>query len=102
MLKSLHYWILCALAATSIVLVVVNAGLYFANRSDQAQLNSRAQYIQQTQSIGSLYQEIAKELANQAIEHHDDEIKSLLTQEGFTISPTPANATGTTNARSKP
>ena len=100
MLKSLHYWIICALAGASVVLVAVDAGLYYTNRSLQAQVSARGQYIQQSQLIGSLYQEIAKALANLAIEHHDDEVKALLAQEGFTISPTP-NTAGA-NARSKP
>ena len=85
----------------SVVLVVVNAGLYFTNRSAQALLNARAQYIQQSQSIGSLYQEIAKALANLSIERHDEEIKALLAQEGFTIKPTPGNAPAP-DARGKP
>ena len=85
----------------SILLVAVNAGLYFANRSGQDQANLRAQYIRQGQTIESLYQEIVKALANLAIERHDEEIKALLAQEGFTISPTPAN-TAIPDARSKP
>lgn len=89
MLKPIQYWLLCALAAVSVVLVGLNAGLYFTNRSAQALLNARAQYIQQTQAIGSLYQEIAKALANLAVENRDADVEALLAQEGFTISPTP-------------
>jgi hypothetical protein len=100
-LKPFQYWLICSLAAVSVVLVVVNAGLYFTNRSAQALLNVRAQYIQQSQPVGSLYQEIAKALANLSIERHDEEIKALLAQEGFTIKPTPSNAP-TPNTRSKP
>jgi pyridoxine/pyridoxamine 5'-phosphate oxidase len=91
-LKPWQFRLLSALAALCVVIVGTNAGLYFANRSAQAQLNARAQYIQQSQSIGSLYQEIAKALANLAVEHHDDEIKALLAKEGFTISAAPAES----------
>jgi hypothetical protein len=89
-LKPAQYWLLSALAALCLVMVGVNAAVYFTNRSSQALLSARAQYIQQTQPIGALYQEIAKALASLAMEHHDDEIKALLAEEGFTISPTPA------------
>jgi hypothetical protein len=91
-LKPFQYWLICAIATASGVLVAVDAGLYLMNRSLQAEVSARAQYIQQSQSIGSLYQEIAKALANLAIEHHDDEVKALLAGEGFTITPTPAAA----------
>ena len=91
MIKPLQYWLLVVLTAAGGVLVAINAGLYFTNRAAQAQVSARAQYIQQSQSIGSLYQEIAKALANLAVERHDEEIKSLLTQEGFTISAAPTS-----------
>jgi flagellar basal body-associated protein FliL len=94
-LKPYQYWLQLSLAAAAIILVVVNAGLYFTNRSAQAQFNARSQYIQQSQSIGSLYQEIAKTLANLAVENHDDEIKALLAQEGFTINSNQSNQAGT-------
>jgi len=87
-LKPPQYWLLSALAFVCLVTVGVNAGLYFTNRSAQALLSARAQYIQQTQPIGALYQDIAKALASLAVEHHDAEINALLAGEGFTISPT--------------
>ena len=99
MLKPIEYWLVSALAAVAVLLVAVNAGLYFANRSAQATLSARAQYIQQSQSIGALYQEIAKALANLAVEHHDEDVKALLAGEGFTINPAPA---GTSDGRGKP
>jgi hypothetical protein len=86
-LKPVQYWVILVLAAASMVLVAVNAGLYFMDRSAQARVNARARYIQQSQSIGSLYQEIAKALAKRAIDNHDGEVKALLAAEGFTVSP---------------
>jgi len=85
MLKPFQYWLVCLLAAAGIGLIVVNAGLYFANRSLQAAVGARAQYIQQTQPIGTLYREIVRLLARLAIEHQDEEVKALLTKEGFTM-----------------
>ena len=97
----MQYWVCFALAAAGVVIVVVNAGLYFTNLSLQAEVSSRVQYIQQSQTIASLYQEIAKALASLAIEHHDEEVKALLAREGFTVNPTPASA-GTLDVQSKP
>jgi len=88
----MQYWVSVALAAAGVVIVAVNAALYFTNHSLQAEVSARAQYIQQSQTIGSLYQEIAKALASLAIEHHDEEVKALLAQEGFTVNPTPGSA----------
>ena len=90
MLRPLQYGLICALAAACVVVVAINAGLYFTNRAAQAHVSARAQYIQQSQAIGALYQQIAKSLANVAVEHHDEEIKALLAGEGFTITPAPA------------
>ena len=91
MLKPLEYWVLFALAAVSVVLAATNAGLFFSNRSLQMSVGARAQYIQQSQSIATLYQEIARTLAKLAIEHHDEDVKALLKAEGFTLNASDAN-----------
>ena len=63
MLKTIEYWVLCALGGIAIVLVGANIWLYAGNRSAQAEVNARTQYIQQTTSINDLYQQMAKALA---------------------------------------
>jgi hypothetical protein len=90
LLKPSQYWLLSALAALGVLLVALNAALYFANRSTQSLVSARAQYLQQSQPIGSLYQEIAKTLAKLAVDNHDEQLKALLAGEGFTISQAPA------------
>jgi len=65
-----------------LVLVGFNTALVLSNRAMQAQVNSRAQYIQQTQTIRALYEDIVKALANLAVERNDQDIKALLAQEG--------------------
>jgi hypothetical protein len=100
-MKPREYWLTCALAALALMLVLANSALYLSNRSMQARVTARAQYIQQSQAIGTLYQEIAKGLANLALERRDEQLKSLLAEEGFTINPTPANATAA-DGRNKP
>ena len=99
MVRKWQYWTLIGTAAIGCTLVAVNAGLYVSNRLLQEQASGRAQYIQQSQQIGALYQEIAKALAKLAIERHDEDVKALLTHEGFTINQTPVNSA--TGSRSK-
>jgi ABC-type transport system involved in cytochrome bd biosynthesis fused ATPase/permease subunit len=88
-LKPFHYWLILVLAAMSILLVALNAGLYFSNRSLQANVEARARYIQEAQSLRSLYEELAKALANLAVEQQDDQLRALLAGEGLTINQTP-------------
>ena len=92
MLKPMQYSVLCVLSALGVALVVANAALYFANRSAQAHVAARARYIEQSQSIGALYQDIARSLATLAVQHHDDEVTALLKEEGFTIKPAEGSA----------
>jgi hypothetical protein len=89
-LKSLEYWLLCNLGAVAIILVGVNVWLYGDNRSAQVEVSARGQYIQQTTPIGDLYQQMAKALAELAVKNHDDQLRAMLGQEGFTINPGPA------------
>ena len=101
MLKPMQYWILCAIASLSIVLVAVDVWLYFSNQSLQARVGARAQYIQNSGPIGTVYQETARTLANLALERHDEDVKALLAKEGFTFNPAPADP-AETHVGSKP
>jgi len=87
LLKPFEYWLLCNLGVVAIILVGVNIWLYGGNRSVQAEVNARAQYIQQTASISGLHQQMANALAELAIKNHDQQIEALLSQEGFAINP---------------
>lgn len=83
MLKPLQYWLLSGLAALAAVMAVANVGLYFSNRSREALVAARAQYIQQSQAIATVYRSIAGSLVKLANDHHDEELKSLLSHEGI-------------------
>lgn len=87
MLNTLQYRLLLALGAACLLLVLTAVGLFFTNRGLQGQLAERAQYIQQAQSIGGVYQEVVKALANLAIERQDEELRGLLAKEGINITP---------------
>ena len=105
MLKSFEYWLLCNLGAVAIILVGVNVWLYLGNRTAQTEVSARAQYIQQTSPINDLYQQMANALAELAIKNHDDQIRAMLSQEGFTINPAPtppANSATPSSPKGKP
>ena len=86
MLKTVQFWVLNALGALALVLVLVNIGLARSNRELQGEVNGRAQFIQQTVQLQALYQDIIKAIADLSLRNKDDALKELLTREGLTIS----------------
>jgi hypothetical protein len=74
------------IAATLVfVLVLVNMVLYELNRTLQAEVNARQQYIQQSLQLEGLNREIVGAIANLAVRNKDDQLKSMLAQHGITI-----------------
>jgi hypothetical protein len=100
-LKTFEYRLLCGLGAFAVFLVCLNVALYYSNHSIQASVNARAQYIQQTTPIGELYQSIAKALAELAVKNKDEQVRGMLSQEGFTINQAPVNSAPATPTRGK-
>jgi hypothetical protein len=68
-------------------LVVANAILFEINRSLQVEVNSRAQYIQQTVQLEALHREMVAAIANLANRNNDDALRSVLLQHGIGVSP---------------
>jgi hypothetical protein len=105
LLKKFEYLLLCTVGAITLVLVAVNIALYTGNRTLQSEVGQRANYIQQTSAISDLYQQLAKALAELAVKNHDDQLRAILTEQGFTISsaPTPpAQAASAAASKAKP
>ncbi|MGD0842502.1 MAG: hypothetical protein ABSA32_15230 [Candidatus Acidiferrales bacterium] len=105
MLKTFQYWLLCGLGAIAIVLVGANIWLYVRNRSVEAEVNARAQYIQQTAPINDLHQQMARALAELAIKNNDEQLLMLLSDQGITINRTstvPANSAPAPAQKGKP
>lgn len=92
MLKPIQFWMLSSLAAAGLVLTAANAVLYFLDRGVQFHVSARAEYLGQSQSIGTVYQQMARALANLAVSSHDEQLKSMLSGEGFTINANPPAA----------
>jgi len=82
--KRWHGWV-TLLAAITIILVLTNIVLFERNRSLQAEVSARAQYIQQTNQLEVLNRDIVNAIANLAVRNKDDALRTLLTQQGITI-----------------
>ena len=90
MLKDWQYWTLTAITAVSVVLVVANMTMFVNNRATQAEVNARAQFLQQTVQLDALYREMVKALADLSVKNQDKDLRALLAAHGITVNvPTP-------------
>jgi len=97
-LKPIQFWVLSSLAAVALMLTVVNAALFYFDLGARSRVNARGEYLGQTQSIATVYQQMAQSLANLAVSNHDERLQSMLVNEGFKINANPAPAPDTTRA----
>jgi hypothetical protein len=79
---------LVALSGITVALVVAYIVLNQDNRSVQAEVNQRQQFINQSIQLGRLNDALIRALAAAAVEHNDDKLRELLAQNGITINPT--------------
>ena len=98
MLKKREYWILTALAAIGLVLALTNMAIFGQNRQAQAEINARAQYIQQSAQLEPLYREMVKALADLSVRNNDVQLRELLAKQGITVSANPASAANAPSA----
>lgn len=89
-------------AALGVGLVLTNMILFTGNKALQGEVNSRAQYIQQTVQLEGIHREIVNAIANLAVRNKDDALKTILTQQGITINPGPPQPTVTPPATATP
>src|SRR5262245_29068051 len=82
------YRLLAALSAITLVLVIVYIVLIQDNRSVQAEVNQRQQFINQSIQLGRINDALIRALAGAAVENNDDKLRDLLAQNGITINPT--------------
>jgi hypothetical protein len=92
MLKKNEFMILTGLAAVGLLLAIVNMVMFGQNRQAQAEVASRAQYIQQSAQLEPLFREMAKALADLSVRNNDVELRELLAKHGVTLSTNPSPA----------
>jgi hypothetical protein len=77
-----------ALAGITLILVVVYIVLIQNNRSVQAEINQRQQFINQSIQLGRINDALIRAIAASAVNNKDDKLRDLLAQNGITINPT--------------
>ena len=88
-LKRWQFWSLTLLAAVAVALTATNIVLYGQNRDLQTEIAGRAQYVQQSVQLETLFQEIVKALADLSVRNKDSALADLLSRRGFTVTVTP-------------
>jgi hypothetical protein len=81
------YRLLVALSGITLILVVVYIILIQDNRSVQAEVNQRQQFINQSIQLGRINDALIRALATTAVSSKDDKLRDLLAQNGITINP---------------
>ena len=82
------YRLLVALSGITLALVVAYIVLIQDNRTVQAEVNQRQQFINQSIQLGRINDTLIRALAAAAVEHNDDKLRELLAQNGIAINPT--------------
>src|ERR1700737_3890314 len=80
--------VLVALSGITLALVVAYIVLIQENRSVQAEVNQRQQFINQSIQLGRINDTLIRALAAAAVDNNDDKLRDLLAQNGITINPT--------------
>jgi type VI protein secretion system component VasK len=96
MLNKNEFRILTALAAIALLLAVANMVLFSQNRAAQAEVTQRAQFIQQSAQLETLYREMVKALGELTVRNSDTQLRDMLAKQGITVNiPPPAPAAPT-------
>ena len=94
MLNKNEFRILTALAVIALLLAVANMVLFSRNRAAQAEVTQRAQFIQQSAQLETLYREMVKALGELTVRNSDTQLRDMLAKQGITVNmpPPPAPA----------
>jgi len=79
------YWIAFGLSVLTLLLVFAYMVLVQDNRSVQAEVNQRQQFINQSAQLRGINEALVHALATAAVNDKDDKLRDLLAQNGITI-----------------
>jgi hypothetical protein len=82
------YRLLVALSGITLILVVAYIVVIQDNRTVQAAINQRQQFINQSIRFDRIDDALIRALAATAVSNKDDKLRELLAQNGITINPT--------------
>ncbi len=93
MLARWQLWVTTIVALVVAALAGYTMMLFGENRATQAELATRATYVQQSVQLEPLYRDMVKALADLSVRNQDKALSELLSSQGITIGPaTPAAA----------
>jgi hypothetical protein len=81
------YRITLALSGITLILVVVYLILVQQNRTVQAEVNQRQQFINQSIELNRINDALVRAIASTAVADKDDKLRDLLAQNGIAINP---------------
>jgi hypothetical protein len=87
-------WLLVGLAATTLVLVASDFVLARANRSLQAEIGQREQFIAEGVRLGRVREALIKDIADAVVSSNDSRLRDLLARQGISIGSPPAAPAG--------
>ena len=79
------YWMTVGMSAAAGALVVAYIILVQDNRTVQAEVNRRQQFINQSIQLGRINEVLIRALATTAVSKNDDKLRDLLAENGITI-----------------
>jgi hypothetical protein len=79
------YWVTVGVSGLTLALVVAYIILVQDNRSVQADVNRRQQFINQSIQLGRINEALIRVLAATAVTSKDEKLRELLAQNGITI-----------------
>jgi histidinol phosphatase-like PHP family hydrolase len=95
LLRDWKFSLVTAIALIGSILVLVNVSIHRGNRTLQADVAQRQQFINQSIQLARLNNEIIQALARLSAETNDESIRQLLADQGvtFTVNPPAAETT---------
>ena len=91
-MSRMQWWFVSALAGLALLLMASSLTLGALNRSLQAEVGVRQQYVQQSLQLETLYREIIRALAELGARNNDGNLREMLQRHGITYDAAPAPA----------
>lgn len=85
-MTALQFWLVSGTVALGLVFVLVNITLFLSNRSEQAEVNARQQYVNDSIKINRIGNQLIQSIANLSIQTKDEKLKALLADHGIQFS----------------
>lgn len=101
MLARWQFWVTTVVALVVALAAGYDMVLFGQNRTTQAELAQRNQYVQQSLQLESLYREIVRALADLSVRNQDKALGDLLSAQGITINAPAAVAPAAPGADAK-